>query len=220
MKNSISGDQPGDRCSNLGRVPHRWTRNVAWSTALLLAAPAWGQSFAPSGMASPATVAPASAGSLQSLVNEADFQIRLTFRHNRSELERRRAELAAGVAKWRAAARNDANNRRMAEWLRTAIRNSMPGSGKSSPPLPEFDSRSVAIPMAPDLTSPSTTRQKPVVTEPPGSAQSMSDDGVTATSGASGPSAESDFWSDHPANTDLPAELSGGDPFRDDPPAD
>jgi hypothetical protein len=29
--------------------------------------------------------------------------------------------------------------------------------------------------------------------------------------------AQLDFWSGHPANSELPADLSGGDPFRDDP---
>jgi hypothetical protein len=80
----------------------------------------------------------APASSLQALVNDVAAQIQLAYRQDPAERQRRHAELAAAVAAWRAGERSAANNRLLGEWLRAAIRSSMPGSTDPLPELPEF----------------------------------------------------------------------------------
>jgi hypothetical protein len=177
---------------------------------------------------------------LQTLVRATAVQFQIAYRHDAAEQEHRREQLAAAVAAWRVAARGEANDRLLSEWLRAAIRKSMPGSHEPLLPLPKFDRPPVAAPAA-ATPSPSTTttRKKPVVDNSgasqaklpsgqPSAERSMIGGSAAGPAGAATPSSaagaddnsasEQDFWSAHPANGDLPAELSSGDPFRDDPP--
>jgi len=82
-----------------------------------------------------------STSSLQSLVNDTALQFHLAYRHSLTEHGRRRQQLVEVIAAWREAERNDVNNRLLAEWLRGAIRSSMPGSREPLPPAPKFQRR-------------------------------------------------------------------------------
>jgi hypothetical protein len=75
---------------------------------------------------------------LPSLAIEATAQFELAFRANPSQGEVRKQQLEAVVAAWRAAPRNDANNERLSNWLRAAIRTSMPGAHDELPASPTF----------------------------------------------------------------------------------
>ena len=44
----------------------------------------------------------------------------------------------AAIAAWRTAPRSEANNEKLATWLRAAILSSMPGSKESLPAVPSF----------------------------------------------------------------------------------
>src|SRR4051794_31784549 len=79
---------------------------------------------------------------LQTLTNETSAQINLAYRQHPSEKDLRRQQLAEVVKSWRAAEHNEANNERLANWLRAAMANSMPGSQDPLPPLPAFTSAS------------------------------------------------------------------------------
>ena len=78
---------------------------------------------------------------LQVLVNDTAAQFQLAYRHNVAEHRRRYDELSHAVAEWRAADRSEENNRLLAEWLRNAMRRSMPGSREGLPPVPQFSSQ-------------------------------------------------------------------------------
>jgi hypothetical protein len=160
---------------------------------------------------------------LQSMVNAAATQFKLAFRNNQAEQTRRRDQLVAAVKAWRSAERSESNNRLMADWLQAAIHNSMPGKREPLPPLPQFSRAPAPAPVAttqaqvPPMSAnsrrveakktPATSRPGTMgVTTPPASAQQ-----------ANNRPAQSDFWSAHPANSDLPANLSSGNPFQDDP---
>jgi hypothetical protein len=75
---------------------------------------------------------------LQVLLNDTAAQIQLAYRQHPDEQTTRREQLAAVIAAWRAAPRSEANNERLANWLRAAIRSSMPGSNEPLPPTPSF----------------------------------------------------------------------------------
>jgi hypothetical protein len=75
---------------------------------------------------------------LQVLLNDTAAQIQLAYRQHPDEQTTRREQLAAVIAAWRAAPRSEANNERLANWLRAAIRSSMPGSHEPLPPAPGF----------------------------------------------------------------------------------
>jgi hypothetical protein len=77
---------------------------------------------------------------LQTLTNETSAQINLAYRQHPSERDLRRQQLAEVVKSWRAAEHNEANNERLANWLRAAMVNSMPGSQDPLPPVPAFTS--------------------------------------------------------------------------------
>jgi hypothetical protein len=196
------------------------------------------------------------AGPLQGLARATIAQIQLAFRYNEEERAHRREQVAAAVAAWRAAGRSAANDQLLTEWLREAIRKSMPGSREPLPELPKFTRPTAARPAtttatatlgnpaaAKNMLPSSTTRQKLVVqdagaarrpvqsprsaaehslvgNEPTGkdtaTNRSLPSTSNTAHKVAAEQDGESDFWSAHPSNGELPAELSG-DPFRDDP---
>jgi hypothetical protein len=85
--------------------------------------------------AAQATAAP---HNLQSLVNDTAAQFQLAYRHDPAERERRREQLAAVVKAWRLTERSEVNNRLLADWLRAAMRSSMPGSREALPEAPAF----------------------------------------------------------------------------------
>jgi hypothetical protein len=206
-------------------------------------------SSAPGNAAKSNVEASVAAGPFQGLVRATTTQIQLAFRNNEEERAHRREQVAATIAAWRAAGRSAANDQLLTNWLREAIRKSMPGSREPLPELPKFVRAAVARPAATSTATPSmnsspssTMRQKPVVesADParrPQSSQAaakQSRSGVersgraadtavtpsptssTQNAARAAQDAEQDFWSAHPANSDLPADLSG-DPFRDDP---
>ena len=76
---------------------------------------------------------------LQSLVNDTAKQLHLSYRHNLTQSHARYEQVRLAIAAWKAATRNDANDQLLAQWLRHAIRNSMPGSHVPLPAIPEFD---------------------------------------------------------------------------------
>jgi hypothetical protein len=85
-----------------------------------------------------ASAAAPAADKLQVLVNETAAQLQLAYRQHPDERARRREQLSAVVAAWRAAPRSEANNERLATWLRAAILSSMPGSKEPLPVVPSF----------------------------------------------------------------------------------
>ena len=85
-----------------------------------------------------AGAAPGAADKLQVLVNDTAAQLQLAYRQHPDERARRQEQLAAAVAAWRAAARSETNNERLATWLRAAIVSSMPGSKEPLPVVPSF----------------------------------------------------------------------------------
>ena len=109
----------------------RLTRGLRRFALLILVATAW---------IMPGTVG-AAAGApdkLQILVNDTAAQLQLAYRQHPDERARRQEQLTAAVAAWRAAPRNEANNERLANWLRAAIVSSMPGSKEPLPAVPRF----------------------------------------------------------------------------------
>jgi hypothetical protein len=72
------------------------------------------------------------------LVEQATTQFDLAFRGNANEGQARKQQLEAVVNAWRAAPRSDANNERLNNWLRAAIRSSMPGAHDDLPTAPTF----------------------------------------------------------------------------------
>ena len=75
---------------------------------------------------------------LQPLVNDTVAQLQVAYRHDPAEGQGRYARLAEGIEQWRNAPRNEANDRLLAEWLRAAMRTSMPGSQAAFPAAPRF----------------------------------------------------------------------------------
>src|SRR3954453_5621718 len=87
------------------------------------------------GVSCAATPAP---DKLQILVNDTAAQLQLSYRQHPDERTRRQEQLTAAVAAWRAAPRTEANNERLAIWLRAVILSSMPGSQEPLPATPSF----------------------------------------------------------------------------------
>lgn len=75
---------------------------------------------------------------LQALVNATAAQMQLAYRQHPEERARRHEQLIVAVAAWREAQRTEANNERLAVWLREAILSSMPGSNEPLPAVPNF----------------------------------------------------------------------------------
>ena len=72
------------------------------------------------------------------MIKAASDQFQLLYRMRPSEAALRQAQLKTVVADWQAAPRSDANNERLTNWLREAIRSSMPGSRLPLPAAPNF----------------------------------------------------------------------------------
>jgi hypothetical protein len=167
---------------------------------------------------------------LQSLVNDAVVQVQLSYRQDPAERQRRHAELGHAVAAWNKSSRSPADNERLGDWLRRAMRASMPGSHEPLPPLPEF-----ASPAAPAEEIPTPTSQSATETRTPPLSAVESKTTVPPTKSNAGenppkpvaadtpepPAAKSEsapgIWTSHPAAAELPRDLLEGDPFRDDP---
>ncbi len=115
--------------------PRPLTGNLVWLLAAGLAV----THFLPSAYAESA----ASTVRLQALVVDTAAQLRLAYRHHPAERQLRYEQLVATVENWRSADRTQSNDRLLADWLRAAMRSSMPGSRASMPPLPSFERRSI-----------------------------------------------------------------------------
>lgn len=193
-----------------------------FAVALLFAA------FAVVNVAAESTVA---TQALQRLTNDLGLQLKLTYRHDLATHRERYAELAAALAAWNRSPRTDADYALMSDWLRTAIRNSMPGDGKPLPPPPTFSVPQPVVAELPALkptqSAPSSVVEKPqsdstsVVTKsvPPSVTRDAEQSAPPVATAKPTPPAQStrpaprDFWSKHPAAR--PLELDN--PFRDDP---
>lgn len=152
-------------------------------------------------MAQAAAPAPAPVDRTSSLARETWAQFDLAYKMHPNERELRHEQLAAAVNAWRAAPRTDANNERLNNWLRAAIRSSMPGSREALPPLPIFAAASeprtqsaASVKQASAKAPVMTTASKPT----PAKASVVAP--ATATKSASTPHHKPD-----------------ADPFRDDP---
>ena len=192
---------------------------------------------------------PAASGGLQGLVRATSAQLQIAYRHDAQEHQRRRDQVSKVVSAWQAATRSAANDELLADWLRVAIRRSMPGSREALPAVPGFERPLVAAPRPATSAAPaaqlrprSTVRQKPVVEnqramqaptsrpaddqslirQPPESRTNATRDDATSPpstnpGSTAGEAIQQDFWTTHPANVDVPTELTSGDPFGDDP---
>src|SRR5882757_11317085 len=98
------------------------------------------------------------------LIAEASAQFKLAYRSQPAEGDRRQQQLNAVIAAWHAAPRSEANNEQLNNWLRTAIRSSMPGSRESLPALPTFAG-------GPERQPHSATPATAIVRTPPPAAQ-------------------------------------------------
>ncbi len=115
------------------RLPRRLSPIAAAVGLILFAAPPFGL-FATSAFGQTVN----SVARLQLLVNDTAAQLRLSYRQEPVELQQRRLVLGQAIAAWNKSARSDRDNHRLSEWLREAMRLSMPGSHEPLPPLPEF----------------------------------------------------------------------------------
>jgi hypothetical protein len=109
---------------------------VTLAASPLLAAPRQAQTPTPTAIRTSGT---SEVSRLQVLVNDAAWQVQLSYRSDATERNRRREQIELTIAAWQAAARNKLNDERLAEWLRGTIRSSMPGSREALPALPEFE---------------------------------------------------------------------------------
>lgn len=177
---------------------------------------------------------------LQSLVDDTAFQLGLTYRFNVTELKQRREQVDKALEAWNKSSRSEADNRALAAWLRGAMRASMPGSQEKLPPLPNFQTPAKAEPLPlspgasnqrpaadssvtpsraePSLEAPSNATEHTLM-RPTSAAVTESDIAPAPDTSTAEPEpiSDDDFWSDHPANEELPTDLSNGDPFLDDP---
>jgi hypothetical protein len=101
---------------------------------------------------------------LPELATEALAEFELAYRSYPAEGESRKAQLMAVVAAWRSAPRTEANNERLNNWLRAAIRASMPGSHDPLPPAPSF--ASTAQPKPDTVRAAAPTPARDVTTQP------------------------------------------------------
>jgi hypothetical protein len=101
------------------------------------------------------------------LAAEATTQFDLAFRANPNEGQARKEQLESVVSTWRAAPRSDSNNERLNNWLRAAIRASMPGSHEELPAAPIFadtngrEKRKTAKPTPANMRAPEPTLAVP-----------------------------------------------------------
>jgi hypothetical protein len=82
---------------------------------------------------------------LQALVNDAAAQFLLAYRHDPAERERRFDELTLAIVRWNQSAHTEADNTALADWLREAMRSSMPGSVEALQPAPKFQPAAAVV---------------------------------------------------------------------------
>ena len=135
-----------------------------------------------------AGASPGAANKLQVLVNDTAVQLQLSYRQHPDERAKRQEQLAAAIAAWRAAPRSEANNERLAIWLRAAIVSSMPGSKEQLPAIPSFGTIVKAepqpltheTPAEPGLAEPAIEKSAPVETTAKPEDDPFRDDPVSA----------------------------------------
>lgn len=119
-----------------------------------------------------ATAQSGSRSQLQSLVTDTAYQLELSYRFNVTELEKRRDEVSRAIEAWNKSPRSEKENQQLADWLRSAIRASMPGSRAELPSLPEFASQrkaeSLPSPVAQEHTETNEATAGSSTTESPG----------------------------------------------------
>lgn len=175
-------------------------------------------------LAAAAWLNPAMAGAaepLQVLVNATAAQIQLAYRQHPDEQSARREQLAAVLAAWRAAPRNETNNERLANWLRAAIQSSMPGSKEPLPPTPAF----TAI-VKPEPQPPQQVQPQPTEAQSPQSHQAETKEPETHQTEPSKTEAHQAPVEPQPTEAasekkvpadSKPNDERNDDPFRDDP---
>jgi len=89
-------------------------------------------------VAAPAAAQSDRSSELQQLVTDLDYQLKLVAQFDRLASDKRRAQLAAAIERWNDSPRGEADFQVMQQWLKRAIRASMPGLPKDAPHLPEF----------------------------------------------------------------------------------
>lgn len=135
---------------------------------------------------------------LQVLVNNTAAQFQLVYRQQPVERALRQEQLAAAIAAWRAAPRSEANNEKLATWLRAAILSSMPGSRETLPAVPSFGSVAKQEPRPQPQVQPHQPTEAHAAPVEPQAVESAAE---------------------HKAPTEAVAKPEN-DPFRDDPQAD
>lgn len=75
---------------------------------------------------------------LRSLASDVWAQFELAYRSQPAEYERHRVQFNAVIEAWRAAPASPETDELLSNWMRAAIRASMPGSRTPLPPAPQF----------------------------------------------------------------------------------
>jgi hypothetical protein len=115
----------------------RWRRLLLWfALALAIAVP-----IAPEVLAQSAAMP----RRLEALAGDASAQFKLAYRQRPADGQAREEQLVVVVAAWRQSTPTDANNELLEQWLRIAIRSSMPGSRTALPATPEFTKPSARL---------------------------------------------------------------------------
>jgi hypothetical protein len=166
---------------------------------------------------------------VRSLVNAVTTQLRLVYRDNLPEYSRRSEQLGDAIRAWNNSSHSTADRQQMTAWLRQAVRDSMPGSTGSLPPVPQFaPSPRVAEPAPRSVLraakdthreSSSPTAAREYVSKSPETPQPARRQTAKPVVGRADVELLDDprFWDRHPAAGQIPAQLSDGDPFLDDP---
>lgn len=158
---------------------------------------------------------------LQQLTNDLALQLELAYRHDLPTHQARYEEMAQALAAWNRSHRTDADYVVMEQWLRSAIRSSMAGSGQPLPALPQFAVPQSVVAERPIVTPSEDAAPKSVVAKPKATPPvvatkpkqtAVPPDSVDPAPVAVRP-APRDFWTRHPASR--PIDTSN--PFRDDP---
>jgi hypothetical protein len=152
---------------------------------------------------------------LQLLVNDTVAQLQLAYRHDATEKRRRYERLSTTVDAWRDAERSDANNRLLEDWLRRAIRSSMPGSQEPLPPMPHFEQPPVETP--PEVNPPQSVAT-PIRREAPANVEQPPNGRAATASTNEAPHATDESDKQLPTvGTQEIEDNAVGDPFIDDP---
>jgi hypothetical protein len=180
---------------------------------------------------------------LQPLLNDTVAQLKLSYRSDMAEQRRRYEQLATIIAAWRASDRSDTNDRLLEDWLRGAIRSSMPGAHASLPAAPKFaqspaptlpatrESEHFQSPEIPALAAPTAKIPPPATKRPhrqrdgaPAREQTFHDkayqtDADKTPAPDKGPLAAADSTAEKqpPSDEEPVPDKSVGDPFVDDP---